>query len=93
MQRTNVELSLAFDATNEGWAQTLKLKDLETEGHSRQVVQLTIDLARRTGIVGELLAHIHRGALLHEIRKMGVPDSMMQKPEKLTEEEWHGIGT
>ncbi len=88
LQRTNVNLTLAYDATIEGWAHALELKDMETEGHSRRVVKMTMDLARSMGISGEKLAHIRRGALLHDIGKMGVPDSILQKPGKLSEGEW-----
>jgi len=89
LQRTNVDLSLAYDATIEGWAHALELKDMETEGHSRRVVKMTMDLARSMGISGEKLAHVRRGALLHDIGKMGIPDSILQKTGKLTDEEWH----
>lgn len=88
LQRTNVDLSLAYDATIEGWAHALELKDTETEGHSRRVVEMTLDLARKMGISGENLAHLRRGALLHDIGKMGVPDSILSKPGKLTDDEW-----
>ncbi|RLD03973.1 MAG: histidine kinase, partial [Chloroflexota bacterium] len=88
LQRSNVDLTLAYDATIEGWAHALELKDMETEGHSRRVVKMTMDLAKSMGISGEKLAHIRRGALLHDIGKMGVPDSILQKPGKLSEGEW-----
>ncbi len=88
LQRTNVDLTLSYDATIEGWARALELKDMETEGHSRRVVKLTLDMARRMGISGEKLGHIRRGALLHDIGKMGIPDSILQKQGKLTVEEW-----
>ena len=88
LQRTNVDLTLAYDATIEGWAHALELKDMETEGHSRRVVKLTMDLARNMGISGEKLAHVRRGALLHDIGKMGIPDSILQKTGKLSEDEW-----
>jgi putative nucleotidyltransferase with HDIG domain len=87
-QRSNMELSLAYDATIEGWAKALELRDMETEGHSRRVVELAMQLANKLGITGEDLAHIRRGALLHDIGKMGVPDAILQKPGKLTDEEW-----
>jgi response regulator RpfG family c-di-GMP phosphodiesterase/putative methionine-R-sulfoxide reductase with GAF domain len=87
-QRSNMELSLAYDATIEGWAKALELRDMETEGHSRRVVELAMQLANKLGIKGEELAHIRRGALLHDIGKMGVPDAILQKPGKLTDEEW-----
>ena len=88
LQRSNVDLTLAYDATIEGWARALELKDLETVGHSRRVVELTMKLARKMEISSEKITHIRRGALLHDIGKMGVPDSIIQKPGKLTDEEW-----
>lgn len=88
LQRTNVDLTLAYDATIEGWAHALELKDMETEGHSRRVVKMAMGLARRMGISGEKLAHVRRGALLHDIGKMGIPDSILQKTGKLTDDEW-----
>ncbi len=88
LQRSNVDLTLSYDATIEGWARALELKDMETEGHSRRVVDMTLIMARNMEISGELLGHIRRGALLHDIGKMGIPDSILQKPEKLNDEEW-----
>jgi len=88
LQRTNVDLTLAYDATIEGWAHALELKDMETKDHSRRVVELTLDMARRMRMSGEKLGHIRRGALLHDIGKMGVPDSVLLKHGKLTDEEW-----
>ena len=87
LQHSNIELTLAYDATIEGWAQALELRDMKTEGHSRRVVKTTIDLAQIIGLNDEQLAHIYRGALLHDIGKMGIPDAILQKPGKLTEEE------
>jgi len=88
LQRTNVDLTMAYDATIQGWAHALELKDMETEGHSRRVVDITMDLARKMEISGDKLGHVRRGALLHDIGKMGIPDSILQKPGKLTDEEW-----
>ena len=88
LQRTNVDLTLAYDATIEGWAHALELKDMETEGHSRRVVKMTMDLARIMGISGEKLAHVRRGALMHDIGKMGIPDSILLKSGKLSDDEW-----
>ena len=91
LQRSNVDLSLAYDATIEGWARALELRDKETEGHSKLVVNLTMQLARRLGISDKELVHVRRGALLHDIGKMGIPDSILFKPGKLTDEEWEII--
>lgn len=88
LQRSNMELTIAYDATIEGWAQALELRDQETEGHSRRVTELTLKLARELGLRGESLSHIRRGALLHDIGKMGVPDSILHKPGPLSPEEW-----
>jgi putative nucleotidyltransferase with HDIG domain len=84
-------LAQAYDATIEGWAQALELRDMETEGHSRRVVDLTLELAREMGVEKKQLIHIRRGALLHDIGKMGVPDAILQKPGKLNKAEWEVI--
>lgn len=88
LQRSNLELSLAYDTTLEGWAHALELRDQETEGHTQRVTELTLDLARRMGISDTNLVHIRRGALLHDIGKMGVPDNILFKPGPLSPEEW-----
>ncbi len=87
LQRSNMELALAYDATIEGWARTLELHDVETEGHSRRVVDLTITLALKMGMKDKEMANIYRGALLHDIGKMGIPDRIMQKSKPFTNEE------
>jgi putative nucleotidyltransferase with HDIG domain len=87
LQRSNFELALAYDATIEGWSRALDLRDHETEGHTQRVTDLTLRLARKIGLSEERLVHIKRGALLHDIGKMGVPDYILHKPEKLNEEE------
>jgi PAS domain S-box-containing protein len=88
LQKTAMRLQQAYDATIEGWASALELRDMETEGHSRRVVDTTIALAKMLGISGSNLTHVRRGALLHDIGKMGVPDSILQKPAPLTDDEW-----
>jgi len=88
LQRTNVDLTMAYDATITGWAHALELKDMETVGHSRRVVDMTMDLVRKMGVGGDRLIHIRRGALLHDIGKMGVPDSILLKHGTLTDDEW-----
>lgn len=87
LEEANQSLALAYDSTLEGWARTLEIRDMETEGHSRRVTNLTIELARALNVRGEDILHIQRGALLHDIGKMGVPDSILQKPGPLNEEE------
>lgn len=88
LQRSNDELMVAYDATIKGWAMALELRDMETEGHSQRVVKTTLKLAEMLNIRNKDKLNIRRGALLHDIGKMGVPDAILQKPGKLTEEEW-----
>jgi HD-GYP domain-containing protein (c-di-GMP phosphodiesterase class II) len=88
LQRSNNELTLAYDTTIEGWSQALDMRDKETEGHSQRVTNMTLRMARILGIKDEEIIHIRRGALLHDIGKMGVPDNILLKPGALTEEEW-----
>jgi putative nucleotidyltransferase with HDIG domain len=72
----------------EGFSRTLNLRDAETEGHSQRVAELTVRLARAMGVPNADLVHIRRGALLHDIGKMGIADSILLKHGPLTEEEW-----
>ncbi|MBI4842851.1 MAG: PAS domain S-box protein [Nitrospirae bacterium] len=88
LQRYNINLKLAYDSTIEGWAHALDLRDKETEGHSRRVTDITVAMAREMGIEEDEMVHIRRGALLHDIGKMGIPDRILLKPGKLTDEEW-----
>jgi putative nucleotidyltransferase with HDIG domain len=88
LQRTNEELSRAYDSTIEGWSHALDLRDKETEGHTLRVTELTLELALVFGFSVMEMVHIRRGALLHDIGKMGVPDRILLKEGKLTEEEW-----
>jgi PAS domain S-box-containing protein len=81
------DLAQAYDSTLAGWARALELRDELTEGHTRRVTELTLELARALGIAEDELAHIHRGALLHDIGKMGIPDSILHKPGPLTAQE------
>jgi HD-GYP domain-containing protein (c-di-GMP phosphodiesterase class II) len=88
LQDSNSELSIAYDATLEGWAKALELRDRETVGHAHRVIEMTLQIASKIGIQGEILQHIRRGALLHDIGKMGIPDSILLKPGPLTPNEW-----
>lgn len=87
LQQANQELMQAYEKTVEGWAQALDLRDHETEGHTRRVTEATVLLARTLGVPDEEIVHIRRGALLHDIGKMGVPDEILHKPGPLTPEE------
>lgn len=88
LQRTNHELSAAYDETIEGWARALDLRDKETEGHSRRVTEMTVTLALKKGFSGRDLTMIRWGALLHDIGKMGIPDHILLKPGPLSADEW-----
>ncbi len=88
LQKTNIELQQSYDATIEGWSHALDLRDRETEGHTRRVTEMALELARMMAIHEEKLVHMRRGGLLHDIGKLGVPDSILLKAGPLTEEEW-----
>jgi PAS domain S-box-containing protein len=88
LQRSNVELAIAYEATIEGWSRALDLRDKETEGHTERVTEMTLRLASSMGITDDDLVHIRRGALLHDIGKMGISDNILLKPGPLTDEEW-----
>ncbi|MHB8731031.1 MAG: HD domain-containing phosphohydrolase [bacterium] len=87
LQRSNADLSLAYDTTLEGWSHALDLRDKETEGHTRRVVDMTIRLARAMSVPDADLTSFRRGALLHDIGKMAIPDNILLKPGPLTEDE------
>jgi len=86
-QRAIRDLSQAYDATLEGWSSMLDMRDHITDKHTRRVSELTVNLAKRMGLSSSELGHIRRGALLHDIGKMGIPDSILLKPAPLTEAE------
>lgn len=88
LQDSNRDLAAAYDSTLEGWARALELRDQETEGHTRRVAQLSVELARSLGVEGHELTQIKRGALLHDIGKMAIPDSVLLKPGPLNDGEW-----
>lgn len=88
LQNTNDELSRAYDSTIEGWSYALDLRDKETEGHTRRVTELTLELAKSFGFTDDELLHIRRGGLLHDIGKMGVPDRILLKETSLEADEW-----
>ncbi len=87
LQASNQDLEEAYQATLEGWVHALDLRDKETEGHTIRVTEITERLARSMGVEEAELVHIKRGALLHDIGKMGIPDGVLLKPGALTPEE------
>jgi len=88
LQRAHTDLREAYDKTIEGWVLALDLRDKETEGHTQRVTNKTEELARALGYTDEEITHIRRGALLHDMGKMGIPDEILQKPGPLTDDEW-----
>ncbi|MEE8330070.1 MAG: HD domain-containing phosphohydrolase [Thermodesulfovibrionia bacterium] len=88
LQRSNVELKLAYDTTLEGWSRAMDMRDKETEGHTQRVTEMTLNIAREFNIKEEEIVHIRRGALLHDIGKIGIPDDILLKPGPLTNDEW-----
>jgi PAS domain S-box-containing protein len=88
LQRSNLELSLAYDATIEGWSRALDMRDKQTEGHTKRVTEIALRLARAMGMSEADLVHMRRGILLHDMGKVGIPDTILLKESELTEEEW-----
>lgn len=88
LQRAHEHLAEAYDETIEGWSRVLDLRDKETEGHTQRVTEIAVRLARALGVNEDDIVHLRRGALLHDIGKMGVSDRILQKPGALTDEEW-----
>ncbi|GAB4387705.1 MAG: hypothetical protein Kow0025_02780 [Thermodesulfovibrionales bacterium] len=88
LQRMNSELAMAYDATIQGWSAALDYRDRETEGHSQRVTEMTLRMATVMDVPEADLVHIRRGALLHDIGKLGVPDSILFKDGELNGEEW-----
>ncbi|MBI5297975.1 MAG: HD domain-containing protein [Chloroflexi bacterium] len=87
-ERTHAALTLAYDATIEGWSKALELRDRETQGHARRVTEMTVRLATALGLTEQQIVHIRRGAILHDIGKMAIPDSILFKPGPLDPQEW-----
>lgn len=86
-QQAIADISQAYDATLEGWSRVLDMRDHVTDEHTHRVADLTVALAKKMDIAEEYLGHIRRGALLHDIGKMAIPDSILQKPDVLTDAE------
>jgi PAS domain S-box-containing protein/putative nucleotidyltransferase with HDIG domain len=88
LQQSHDELAQAYVTTLEGWVKTLGLRDDETEDHAHRVASMTLRLAKAIGMTDHDLVHIRRGALLHDIGKMAVPDHILLKDGPLDDEEW-----
>jgi len=88
LKKSSSELEQAYDRTLEGWSRALELRDRETEGHTRRAAERTVELGRALGMGEDSLVHVRRGALLHDIGKLAIPDAILLKPGPLSEEEW-----
>jgi len=88
LKQSNADLSQAYDTTLEGWSHAMDLRDKETEGHTQRVTAMSVRLANVMGMGEVEQLQIRRGALLHDMGKMGIPDSILLKPGPLTDEEW-----
>lgn len=88
IEQSHADLVKAYNSTLEGWSRATGLRDNETEAHIQRVTDITVKLAQYMGIGGDLLVHIYRGTLLHDVGKIGVPDAILRKPGKLTADEW-----
>lgn len=81
-------LEVSYEATLQGWVRALDMRDRETEQHTQRVTELTARLAERMGIPREERQHVRRGALLHDIGKIGIPDAILHKQKPLDDVEW-----
>lgn len=88
LKGSNSEIQSAYETTLEGWSRALEIRDRETQGHTKRVTDLTLRIAKQMGFNDEELTHIHRGVLLHDIGKLGIPDDILHKSGPLTEKEW-----
>jgi PAS domain S-box-containing protein len=89
IRRLNVELLKSYEDTLEGWARVLEFKDRETKGHSERVTQMAVTLGKAMGLTPEELVHLKRGAVLHDIGKLCIPEKILFKPGPLDESEWN----
>ena len=88
LEDAHKQLLAAYESTIEGWSRAMDLRDEETEGHTKRVTAITIQMAEAYGLTSEQIVHLRRGALLHDIGKLGVPDAILHKQGKLTDEEF-----
>jgi response regulator RpfG family c-di-GMP phosphodiesterase len=88
LRTANLEMIQSYNATIQGWSAALEMRDIETQGHSKRVTEMTLTIAQAMGVREQDLEHIRRGALLHDIGKMGIPDNILLKPGELNPQEW-----
>jgi len=91
LNRSNLDLLIAYDATLEGWSRAMDLRDRETEGHTQRVTEMALRLAQLMGMSESDLINIRRGGMLHDIGKLGIPDKILLKADTLTLDEWKSM--
>jgi len=87
------QLVESYDQTIRGWIEVMDLRHHETRNHTERVTRMTVSFARLAGVAPDRLETIARGATLHDIGKIGIPDSILIKPGKLDSDEWHLMKT
>ncbi|HET6845811.1 MAG TPA: HD-GYP domain-containing protein [Anaerolineales bacterium] len=87
-KESEAEVEQSYDRTLGAWARILEQRDRETQGHTERVTEMSERLARLMGVTGQSLVAIRRGAMLHDIGKLAIPDSILLKPGELTDSEW-----
>lgn len=87
LERSHDDLMLAYDTTLAGWARALELRDKETAGHAQRVTELALRLASQLGVADSDFLHLRHGALLHDIGKMAISDTVLLKPDRLNSTE------
>lgn len=93
LKRKHRELIESYDQTIRGWIEVMDLRHRETRNHTERVTRMTVAFARIAGVEDDQLEHIERGATLHDIGKIGIPDSILIKPGGLDDEEWRLMKT
>lgn len=88
LRRSNADLALAYDTTLEGWSTALEMRDPEAVGHSQRIMTMAVRLAELLKMPEQEIVHLRRGALLHDVGKLAIPDSILHKSGPLTDEEW-----
>lgn len=91
LQRLNVEIASAYDATIETWAQTLEIRDKAFLGHARRVMKMSVKIASAMGLSGEAISQVRHGVMMHDIGMLGIPEHILLKPGKLTASEWETV--
>ncbi len=94
LQKTSIEseANLGITVTLEGWARSVELRAGDAEGHTQRLTDMTLKLAKNIGVPKDDIVHVKRGALLHDIGKIGIPDQILHKLGPYTQEEWDGTG-